>query len=81
MDAHTAVIPFPGARLPDRVALRLGLTVRWQRANARLAAALTDWRAFSGRRDAGNSDWVAAQLRLAEARQRAREAADELAAL
>jgi hypothetical protein len=51
---------------------------RWQRANDRLAAALTGYHALRGRLAADDPAWLAAQLRLAQARQRCREADDDL---
>jgi hypothetical protein len=51
---------------------------RWQRANERLAAALTGYHALHGRVAADDPAWLAAQLRLAQARQCCREASDEL---
>jgi hypothetical protein len=52
---------------------------RWQLANERLAEALAGYRALHGRRAPDDSLWLAAQMRLAWARQRCREASDDLA--
>jgi len=51
---------------------------RWQVANERLAAVLTGYHALRGRVPADDPAWLAAQLRVAQARQRCREAGDEL---
>jgi hypothetical protein len=51
---------------------------RWRLANERLAAALGGYHALRGRVAADDPAWLAAQLRLAQARQRCREASDEL---
>ncbi len=51
---------------------------RWQLANERLAAALGGYRELCGRLGPEEPAWVAAQLRLAQARQRVREASDDL---
>ena len=51
---------------------------RWQLANERLAAALAGYQALRGRVARDDSAWVAAQLRVAQARQRCREVSDEL---
>jgi hypothetical protein len=51
---------------------------RWQLANERLAAALAGCHALRGRVPPDDPAWVAAQLRLAQARQRCREASDDL---
>jgi len=50
----------------------------WRRANERLAAALAAYRALQGRVATDDPSWLAAQLRLAQARQRCREAGDDL---
>jgi len=57
------------------------LEARWQKANERLAQALASYAALRGRVLPGDPGWLAAQLRIAEARQRCREVADELALL
>jgi hypothetical protein len=51
---------------------------RWQLANERLAAVLSGYLAIRGQVAADDPAWVAAQLRLAQARQRCREASDDL---
>jgi hypothetical protein len=51
---------------------------RWQLANERLAAALAGYRALRGHVAPDDPAWLAAQLRVAQARQRCREASDEL---
>jgi hypothetical protein len=51
---------------------------RWQLANERLAAALAGYRSLHGRVPADHPAWLAAQLRIAQARQRCREASDDL---
>jgi len=51
---------------------------RWQFANERLAAALTGYHALRGHVAPDSPAWQAAQLRVAQARQRCREASDEL---
>jgi sugar-specific transcriptional regulator TrmB len=53
------------------------LTRRWHRANERLAAALREYAAVRRMAAPGEPEWVAAQLRVAEARQRWRECAEE----
>jgi len=60
---------------PDLDSLR----ARWRTANRRLAAALAGYRALHGVLACGDPAWIAAQLRIAEARQRCRELADALA--
>jgi|GEM_PF-832396 len=54
---------------------------RWQRANERLAAALAHYRSLRGRVDSAEPAWQAAQLRVAEARQRQQELFDEIVRL
>ena len=51
---------------------------RWQLANERLADALAARRALRGRRGPDDPLWLAAEMRLAWARQRCREAGDAL---
>ncbi len=51
---------------------------RWRLANERLAAALGGCHALRGHAARGDEAWIAAQLRLAQARQRCREVADEV---
>jgi hypothetical protein len=51
---------------------------RWQLTNERLAVALTGCHALRGRVPPDDPAWLAAQLRLAQARQRCREASDDL---
>jgi len=62
----------------DRDERQQALERRWQVANERLAAVLVAYRAL--RREVPSDDpaWVAAQLRVAQARQRCREASDDL---
>ncbi len=62
----------------DRDDREQALERRWQIANERLAAALAGCRALRRRVPADDPAWVAAQLRLAQARQRCREASDDL---
>jgi hypothetical protein len=50
---------------------------RWQLANERLALALAVLAALRGRVTPDDPEWLAAQLRIAQARQRCREASDE----
>ncbi len=50
---------------------------RWQYANERLAALLADYTALRGRAEPGEAEWLAAQLDLAEARQRCHELVEE----
>jgi hypothetical protein len=66
------------ASAPDDDGRQQVLERRWQRANERLAAALAGYHALRGRVAAGDPAWHAAQLRLAQARQRCREASDDL---
>jgi len=54
--------------------------VRWLAANRRLAAALGHYRGLRGHLAPGDPAWLAAQLRVAEARQRCRELEDALVA-
>lgn len=68
--------PTPSA--PDDDGRRQTLERRWQRANERLAAALAGYHALRGRVAADDPASHAAQLRLAQARQRCREASDDL---
>ena len=51
---------------------------RWRLANEQLAAALVGYRTLRGRLAPGDPAWLAAQLHLAQTRQRCREASDEL---
>ncbi len=53
------------------------LALRWQRADQRLFAALKAYAAVRHTALPGDPAWIAAQLRLAEARLRWRECADE----
>jgi len=57
------------------------LEIRWARAHRRLSAELADYRDLRGWAAPGDSVWVAAQLRVAEARRRCHELAEELEAL
>jgi hypothetical protein len=57
------------------------LEQRWLRANERLAEALADYAALRGRAQPGEPAWIAAQLRIAEARRRCRALADDVAYL
>ncbi|MBS0395875.1 MAG: hypothetical protein JSR54_14740 [Proteobacteria bacterium] len=50
----------------------------WRLANERLAVAISGCHALRGHVARGEEAWVAAQLRLAQARQRCREVADEV---
>lgn len=52
------------------------LEQRWHAANHRLATAIAGYRSLRDRVAPGDPVWVAAQLRVAEARQRCREVAD-----
>ena len=70
--------PPPIVSGPDDDGRRQALERRWQRVNERLAAALAGYHALRGRVAADDPAWLAAQLRLAQARQRCREASDEL---
>lgn len=54
------------------------LKQRWRRANGRLAASLASYAAMRGHAVPGDPQWLAAQLRIAEARQRCREVADDI---
>jgi hypothetical protein len=54
------------------------LESRWQLAQQRLAAALAGYAALRGRSTPDDPVWLAAQLRVAQARQRCREASDDL---
>jgi len=54
---------------------------RWQRASERLAAALAHYRGLRGRVGSAEPAWQAAQLRIAEARQREQELFDEVVRL
>lgn len=62
----------------DRDDREQALERRWQIANERLAAALAACRALRHQVPPDDPVWVAAQLRLAQARQRCREASDGL---
>jgi len=70
-----ALLCFPK---PDGDRRQQALERRWQLANERLAAALGGYHALRGRVPPDDPAWVAAQLRLAQARQRCREAGDDL---
>ena len=54
------------------------LEQRWHTANDRLAAAIAAYRSLRDRVAPGDPAWVAAQLRVAEARQRCCEVADDI---
>jgi hypothetical protein len=66
---------FPDA---DRDGGYAALERRWQVANERLAAALAAYQSLRGRVAPDDPVWLASQLRVAHARQRCREASDEL---
>jgi len=57
------------------------LEIRWERAHRRLSAELAGYRGLRGRASPGEPVWVAAQLRVAEARRRCHELAEELESL
>ena len=57
------------------------LEIRWARAHRRLSAELADYRDLRDWASPGDAVWVAAQLRVAEARRRCHELAEELEAL
>jgi len=71
--------PAPAA-LPDSDgdARQQVLERRWRVANERLAAVLIAYRALRSGADPEDPVWLAMQLRLAQARQRCREASDAL---
>ena len=58
--------------------LQQALERRWQSTNERLAAMLTGYHSLRGKVAPDDPAWLAAQLRLAQARQRCREAGDDL---
>jgi hypothetical protein len=72
-----APVPVSVAELDDD-GRQQALERRWQLANERLAAALSGYRDLRGRVAPDHPAWLAAQLRLAQARQRCREASDDL---
>ncbi len=53
------------------------LSARWERAEERLVSALRAYAAVRRESRPGEAPWIAAQLKLAEARLRWRECADE----
>ena len=53
------------------------LSLRWQRAEERLVTAMRAYAQVRRESQPGEAPWIAAQLRLAEARLRWRECADE----
>ena len=57
------------------------LELRWARAHRRLSAELADYRDLRAWAVPGDPVWVAAQLRVAEARRRCHELAEELESL
>ena len=57
------------------------LEQRWHAANDRLVTALVGYRSLRGRVAPDDPAWVAAQLRIVEARQRCREVADDIEVL
>jgi len=54
------------------------LAQRWQRADDRLVGAMRAYAAVRRTAEPGDAVWIEAQLRLAEARQRWRECAEEV---
>ena len=66
-----ATIPDPGEDAADAALER-----RWQLSNERLAAALAGYAMLHGHAGPDDPAWRAAQLRVAQARQRCREASD-----
>ncbi len=54
------------------------LAARWQRADERLVSAMRGYAAVRRTSTPGDAAWIEAQLRLAEARLRRRECADEV---
>ena len=64
--------PLEGTWIDRRLALR------WQRADDRLVAAMRAYAAVRRTAEPGDAVWIAAQLRLAEARQRWRECAQDV---
>jgi hypothetical protein len=77
LNPDALVIPFPWS--PRVAATTMPLDVRWARAHRRLAEALAEGRDLRHCVAPGEPAWIAAQLRVAEARQRCQELADELA--
>ena len=69
------------AHLENRYLEDRRLEDRWQRCNARLAAALAHYCSLRGRVSSAEPAWHAAQLRIAEARQRQQELYDEIVRL
>jgi hypothetical protein len=67
----SGVVHFDDRRLEDR----------WQRCDERLTAALTHYRSLRGRVSSSEPAWQAAQLRVAEARQRRQELYDAIVQL
>ncbi len=57
------------------------LEIRWARAHRRLSVELADYRDLRGWAAPGDPVWLAAQLRVAEARRRCHELAEELEGL
>ena len=72
-----------GASLPQAAGDAAGVWLedRWQRSGERLAAALAHYRSLRGRVGSAEPAWQAAQLHLAEARQRQQELYDEIVRL
>lgn len=77
-ELEAIIRPRHGADLDSHQAM---LEARWEKANARLAEALASYAALRGKVLPGDPGWLAAQLRIAEARQRCREISDALALL
>jgi hypothetical protein len=66
----------PPASHPGHGGLERALAARWHRAEERLASALREYAAVRRVATAGDPAWVAAQLKVAEARLRWRECAE-----
>jgi hypothetical protein len=71
----------PGARSPFQAPDPETLHARWRRTHGRLADALLGYRSLRGHARPGDPAWIAAQLRVAEARRRCHELTEELDAL
>jgi sugar-specific transcriptional regulator TrmB len=77
MGYELEVVPPAAADYVEVEPRAAALERRWQRANERLAALLADYTTLCRRAEPGQPEWLAAQLDLAEARQRCRALVEE----
>ncbi len=81
MALNPDTLAFPAHRLTGAALDTATLATRWRTAHRRLEEALHDYRVLRGRAVPGDLAWIGAQLRVAQARCRCHELAEELEAL